>query len=145
MIKTLNKPKLGINKKKLEEITKYFYKLRHKFSTEEVDKYKKVFCDIKSYRYLSESEIEEVRKYFNKLEKSLMFKKFHGDIIVNQLAEEFKGELNCIRENMQNISLFLYQLKKECDNSKKIAYKLRFIDSFKFMSISLSNLLTICL
>ena len=73
------KPKLGINKK-LEEIRKDFYKLRHKFSKKEADKYRKVFYDIKNYRHLSESEIEEIRKNFNELEKSLMFKKFHGDI-----------------------------------------------------------------
>ena len=82
LIKAISKPKLklGINKKKLEEIRKDFYNLRHKFSKEEVDKYRKVFCDIKNYRYLSESEIEDVRKNFNELESSLIFKKFHGDI-----------------------------------------------------------------
>ena len=33
--------------------------------------------------------------------------------IINQLAEESKGELNCIGENMKkNISLVLYQLRK---------------------------------
>ena len=82
LIKAISKPKLklGINKKKLEEIRKDFYNLRHKFSKEEVDKYRKVFCDIKNYRYLSESEIEDVRKNFNELERSLIFKKFHGDI-----------------------------------------------------------------
>ena len=41
------KPKLGINKKKLKESKKDFYNLRHKFSKEEVDKYRKVFYDIK--------------------------------------------------------------------------------------------------
>ena len=33
--------------------------------------------------------------------------------MINQLAAEFKDELNCIGNNMENISLFLYQLKKE--------------------------------
>ena len=74
------KPKLGINKNKLEEIRKYFYNLRQKFYKKEVDKYRKVFYDVKNYRYLFESEIEEIRKNFNELEKSLMFKKFQGDI-----------------------------------------------------------------
>ena len=71
MIKTLSKqkPRLGINRKKLEEIEKDFYKLRHKFSKEEVDKYRKAFNDIKDCRYLSESEIEEVRKSCNKFKK----------------------------------------------------------------------------
>ena len=31
-------------------------------------------------------------------------------------------------------------IKKENDNVKKITYKLRFIDSYRFMSTSLSNL-----
>ena len=72
LIKALSKPKpkLRINKKKLKEIRKDFYKLRHKFSKKEA----------KNYRHLSESEIEEIRKNFNELEKSLMFKKFHGNI-----------------------------------------------------------------
>ena len=85
LIKALSKPKpkkkkKGINKQKLEEFRKDFYKLRHKFSKKEADTYRKVFYDIKNYRHLSESEIEEIRKNFNELEKSLMFKKFHGDI-----------------------------------------------------------------
>ena len=43
LIKALSKPKpkLRINKKKLKEIRKDFYKLRHKFSKNEAYKYKK--------------------------------------------------------------------------------------------------------
>ena len=50
LIKTLSepKPKLGINKNKLEEIRKDFYNLRYKFSKKEVDKYRKAFYDIKN-------------------------------------------------------------------------------------------------
>ena len=45
LIKAISKPnlKLGINNKKLKEIRKDFYELRHKFSKEEVDKYRKSF------------------------------------------------------------------------------------------------------
>ena len=35
---------------------------------------------------------------------------------------------------------FSVPIKKECDNGKKIACKLRFIDSFRFMSTTLSEL-----
>ena len=81
LIKALSKPKpkpkTGINKKKLEEIRKDFYKLRHKFSKKESNKYVFFFF---FYRHLSESEIEEIRKNLNELEKSLMFKNFHGNI-----------------------------------------------------------------
>ena len=69
LIKALSKPKpkLGIKKNKLKEIKKDYYNIRHKFSKKEVDKYRKVFYDIKNYRNLSESAIEEIRKKFNKL------------------------------------------------------------------------------
>ena len=82
LVKALSKPKpkIRINKKKLEEIRKYFNELRHKFSKKEIDKYRKAFYDIKNYRYLSASEIKEVGKNLNELKKSLRFKKFHGDI-----------------------------------------------------------------
>ena len=82
MIKALSepKPKIRINKKKLEEIRKDFNELRHKFSKKEIDKYRKAFYDIKNYIYLSASEIKEVGKNLNELKKSLRFKKFHGDI-----------------------------------------------------------------
>ena len=53
--------------------------------------------------------------------------------IINQLAEEFKGKLNCIGENMEKYITFSVQIKKDCDNNKTITYKLRLIDNFKFM------------
>ena len=66
LLKALNKPKLKpkirINKKKLEEIRKDFYELRQKFSKNEIDKYRKAFYDIENCRYLSVSEIEEAKK-----------------------------------------------------------------------------------
>ena len=70
MIKALrrSKPKLGINKNKLKEIKKDFYNLRHEFSKEEADKYRKFFYDIKNYRHLCDPKIEEIRKKFNELE-----------------------------------------------------------------------------
>ena len=41
---------------------------------------------------------------------------------------------------MEKYITFSVPIKKECDNGKTIAYKLRFIDSFRFMSTSLSKL-----
>ena len=60
--------------------------------------------------------------------------------MINQLAEEFKSELNCIGDKMDKYITFSVPIKKEGDNGKKIAYKLRFINSFRFMSTSLSEL-----
>ena len=60
--------------------------------------------------------------------------------ILNQLAIEFKGELNCIRDNMEKYITFSVSIKKECKNGKTITYKLKFIDSSRFMQSSLSEL-----
>ena len=68
---TMPRPRLGIKKNKLKEIKEDFYNLRQKFSQKDADKYIKLFYDIKNYRHLSEVEIEEIRKNFNKLEKIL--------------------------------------------------------------------------
>ena len=69
LIKALSEPKLKIriNKKKLEEIRKYFNELRHEFSKKEIDQYRKAFYDIKSHRHLSKSEIEAAKKNLNEL------------------------------------------------------------------------------
>ena len=68
------KPKIGINKKNLEESRKKFYS----FLKKQQISIKKIFMILKIKS--SESEVEEIRKNFYELEKSLMFKKFHGDI-----------------------------------------------------------------
>ena len=53
--------------------------------------------------------------------------------IINQLAIEFKVELNCIGNNMEKYITFSVLIKKDCDNNKTVRYKLKFIDSFRFM------------
>ena len=60
--------------------------------------------------------------------------------MLNQLAIEFEGELNCIGDNMEKCITFFVPIKRECDNNKTVTYKLKFIESFRFMSTSLSEL-----
>ena len=60
--------------------------------------------------------------------------------IINQLAIEFKGELNCTGDNMENYITFSIPIKKELNNGKTVTYKLQFIDRFRFMSAALSEL-----
>ena len=60
--------------------------------------------------------------------------------IINQLAIEFKSELNCIGDNMEKYITFSVPIKKELNNGKTVTYKLKFIDSFRFMPTSLSEL-----
>ena len=65
---------------------------------------------------------------------------YDTNFIINQLAEEFKGELDCIGENMEKYITFSVPIKKKCDDNKTITHKLRFIDSFRSMIFSLSEI-----
>ena len=47
-----------------------------KFSKKDADKYRQLFYDIDNCIHLAEIKIEEARKNFNKLEKSLNLKSF---------------------------------------------------------------------
>ena len=60
--------------------------------------------------------------------------------IIKLLAEEFKGHFECLGENTEKYITFLVPIKKEFHNGKTVTYKLKFIDSFRFMSTSLSDL-----
>ena len=61
--------------------------------------------------------------------------------IIKQLVKEFKGNFDCLGENTQKFITFSVPIKKELHNDKAIIYKLKFIDSYRFMSTSLSSLL----
>ena len=60
--------------------------------------------------------------------------------MLNKLTVEFKGVLNCIGDNMEKYRTFSVPIKKECNNNKTVTYKLKFIDSFRFIPTSLSEL-----
>ena len=62
------------------------------------------------------------------------------DFITKELAEEFEGQFECLGENTEKYITFSVPFKKGLDNGKSITYKIKFIDSFRFMSSSLSNL-----
>ena len=57
--------------------------------------------------------------------------------VIKELAEEFKREFECLGQNTEKYIIFSVPLKKE--NDKKITYKLKFIDSYRFISISTSS------
>ena len=60
--------------------------------------------------------------------------------IITELAEEIKGQFKCLGENIEKYIDFSVPIDKEIDNGKSIKYKINFIDSFIFVSSSLSNL-----
>ena len=61
--------------------------------------------------------------------------------IIKQLQKKFKGNFDCLGENTEKYITFSVPIKKELKNGKVIIYKLKFIDSYRFMSTSLSNLI----
>ena len=61
-------------------------------------------------------------------------------LIIKELAEKFKGNIDCLGENTEKYITFSVPLKKEFKNKKLVTYKQRFIDSSRFMSTSLASL-----
>ena len=73
LIKILSepKPRTSVTKKKLKEIKKDFSEVRHMFSREEIDKFRKSFYNIKNHKNLYTPEIREAGKNLAELEESL--------------------------------------------------------------------------
>ena len=63
--------------------------------------------------------------------------------IIKELVKEFDGNFECLGENTEKYITFSVPVKNEIKNEKKnieITYKIKFIDSYRFMSTSLSKL-----
>ena len=68
--------------------------------------------------------------------------------IIKELANEFERKFECLQENTENYKSFSVPIEKEVTEIDKdgnesvvtISYKIKFIDSTRFMATSLSNL-----
>ena len=61
--------------------------------------------------------------------------------IIKELVKEFGGNFECLGENTEKYITFSVPIKKKIKNKDlEIRYKIKFIDSFRFMSSSLSKL-----
>ena len=61
--------------------------------------------------------------------------------IIKELVKEFEGNFDCLGENTEKYITFSVPLKKKIEyKNLEITYKIKFIDSFRFMSSSLSKL-----
>ena len=61
--------------------------------------------------------------------------------IIKELVKEFEDNFDCLVENTEKYITFSVRLKKKIENKNlEITYKIKFIDSFRFMSSSLSKL-----
>ena len=56
------------------------------------------------------------------------------------MAEDLKGEFECLGEDTEKYISFSVPIKKEHNNGETITYKIKFIDRWRFMPSKLSNL-----
>ena len=63
------------------------------------------------------------------------------NFIIKELVKEFNGNFECLGENTEKYITFSVQIKKKIESKDlEITYKIKFIDSYRFMSSSLSKL-----
>ena len=67
---------------------------------------------------------------------------YNYHFIIKELVKEFEGNFDCLGENTEKYITFSVPIKKNIENkaSIEINYKMKFIDSCRFMSSSLSKL-----
>ena len=65
---------------------------------------------------------------------------YDDHFIIKELAKEFKGKFECLDENTEKYITFSVPTEKEGDDGKPTVYKIKFIDSFRSVSASLSSL-----
>ena len=62
--------------------------------------------------------------------------------IIKELVKEFNGNFECLGENTEKYITFSAPIKKKIENKNmEITYKIKFIDSYRFMSMPLSKLI----
>ena len=59
--------------------------------------------------------------------------KYDYHFIIKELAEEFKGQFECIVENTEKYITFSVTIKKENEDGETITYKIKFIDTYSIM------------
>ena len=60
--------------------------------------------------------------------------------LIKEFAEDFKGEFGCLGENTKKDIGFSVTINKENDNDKTTTYKIKFVDTCRFMLTELSDL-----
>ena len=129
-------------KKKIHHEQKVCYICKKEFST---DGYNKKYHKVRDHchytgKYRGTAHNTCNLRYKTQKEIPVVF---HNDstydyhFIIEELAEEFKGHFECLRENTENCINFSVPIKKELDNGKSITYKIKFIDRYQFHQILL--------
>ena len=59
--------------------------------------------------------------------------------MIKQLLKEFNSKFECLGENTEKYITFSVPIEIQHHNGKTIVFKLKFIDSYRFMQSSLSG------
>ena len=120
-----------IYKKEFDESNKKHYKVRN--NCHYTGKYRGAAHNICNLRYKIPKEIPVV---------------FHSGstydyhFIIKELVKEFDGNFECLGENTEKYITFSVPIKKKIENKDiEITYKIKFIDSYRFMSMPLLKLI----
>ena len=123
------------------------------FSTDDSDKKYRKVKDHCHYTGKYRGAAHDICNLRNKTPKEIPIVFHNGStydyhLIIKELAKDFKREFECLVENTEKYITFSVPIKKEItkkdknSNNKiiKISYKIKFIDCFRFISTSLSDL-----
>ena len=138
--------------KKMHNEQKVCYICKKRFSTDDNNKKYKV-KDHCHYTGKYRDAVHDICILRYKIPKEIPVVFHNGStydyhFIIKELAKESEGEFECLGENTEKYITFSVSIKKEItktdkdgnDKITKISYKMKFIDSFRFVSSSLSNL-----
>ena len=121
-----------ICKKEFDKSDKKHYKVRDYTDYHYTGKYRVAAHNICNLRYKIPKEIPVV--FHNGSTYDYHF-------IIKELVKEFDGNFECLGENTEKYITFSVPIKKKIENKDiEITYKIKFIDSYRFMSSSLSKL-----
>ena len=135
MISLTTKEEIDYNKQKIcyickKEFDKINYKVRD--PCHYTGKYRGAAHNICNLRYKIPKEIPIV--FYNRSTHDYHF-------ISKELVKEFEGNFDCLGENTEKYITFSAPIKKKIENKNiEITYKIKFINSYRFMSSSLSEL-----
>ena len=137
---------LNSEERKLHQKQKVCYICRKEFS---IDDDNKKYHKVRNHRHYTEKyrgtadDICNLR-YKTPKETPVGFHNvstYDYHFIIKKLTKKFDRQFECLGENTEKYVTFSVSFKKELDSGKTITYKINFIDSFRFMSSKLSDLI----
>ena len=130
---------------------KVCYICKNEFNTDDSDKKHQKVKDHCHYTRKYRSAAHNICNLRYRIPKKIPIVFHNGStyeyhFIIKVLVKEFDGKFGCLGKNTEKYIKLSVLLKKEIKNKNKIieiTYKIKFIDSYRFMSTSLSKLVDI--